>query len=180
MYYLRSPVGSYQSAPLGLPGLKGASAVGSYQSAPLGLPGLKGASGYRGYIHQPIAGHYLHQPLFPSTTTTTSTTTTPKLVDMLPWLASKLNPNGTLTIGQDVYELGDFSYPMIIIQKPCLKTPFDATQTGTCSTLPRCPDVYSNLTNFSIYQQYFCAIETTDKKYAGVCCPLRNQKNDIF
>ncbi|XP_018575685.1 inter-alpha-trypsin inhibitor heavy chain H4 isoform X2 [Anoplophora glabripennis] len=106
---------------------------------------------------------------------TPSTTTIPKVVDILPWLASKLNPNGSLIIGQNIYDLGESYRP--IIDQECPQTPLNATQSGTCSTLSLCPEVHSFLTDFSIYQQYFCSIEITDKKYAGVCCPPKKQKN---
>ncbi|KAJ8955627.1 hypothetical protein NQ318_001458 [Aromia moschata] len=54
------------------------------------------------------------------------------------------------------YELGDNSLA-ITNNDMCLNTPLNAT--GVCIPLKDCTEVYSYLTDFQVYQQYFCALE---------------------
>ncbi|KAJ8966386.1 hypothetical protein NQ314_003547 [Rhamnusium bicolor] len=69
---------------------------------------------------------------------------------------------------EGVYELGENS--TITVHTKCPKTPVNDTDTGTCTLLKDCPWVYSYLTDFQVYQQYFCPI---NNKFAGVCCPTK-------
>ncbi|KAJ8955617.1 hypothetical protein NQ318_001447 [Aromia moschata] len=85
----------------------------------------------------------------------TSTTTKPLLND-LPWLSSALNSNGTLTVGQGTYDLGETS-TVATSNDECTKTPLNAT--GECTLLKDCSEVYQYLTDFQVYQQYFCALD---------------------
>ncbi|KAJ8920663.1 hypothetical protein NQ315_004802, partial [Exocentrus adspersus] len=86
----------------------------------------------------------------------TATTSKPNLADTLPWLASTLNPNGTLTVGQSTYELEGSSPVGPDIE--CQKTPLNATETGTCTLLSNCLEVHPYLTDFVVYQRYFCTV----------------------
>ncbi|XP_018570732.1 inter-alpha-trypsin inhibitor heavy chain H4-like isoform X2 [Anoplophora glabripennis] len=84
----------------------------------------------------------------------------------LPWLASALNPNGTITVEGKIYELGE-TY-IVDDPKPCSKTMTNNTQPGQCVHLKDCFELFWIVTDFQVYQKYFCPI---DDKYAGMCCP---------
>ncbi|XP_018570736.1 inter-alpha-trypsin inhibitor heavy chain H4-like isoform X2 [Anoplophora glabripennis] len=84
------------------------------------------------------------------------------------WLSSALNPNGTITVAEKTYELGE-TY-IVADPKSCPELSINNTQSGRCVLLKDCPELSSTVIDFQTYQQYFCSIE---EKYAGICCPKR-------
>ncbi|XP_072393627.1 inter-alpha-trypsin inhibitor heavy chain H4-like isoform X1 [Diabrotica undecimpunctata] len=89
----------------------------------------------------------------------------PKIEDKLPWLATAMNSNRTITLPDGVFELGD-SNLVNYAHSACPKTPQGVE--GECVLIKDCPTVLPYLTDLAAYTKYFCPVET---KYAGVCCP---------
>ncbi|CAG9823746.1 unnamed protein product [Phaedon cochleariae] len=99
-----------------------------------------------------------------------SSTPSPTIKSSLPWLSSVLDANNSLNISGGVYEIGGDS--TVNLNPDCPKSPVNSTVKGHCTLLKDCPQVHHFLTDFQVYQQYFCPLEN---KYAGVCCPKINQ-----
>ncbi|CAH1113787.1 unnamed protein product [Psylliodes chrysocephalus] len=91
----------------------------------------------------------------------------PKLEDSLHWLASVISANRTLTLPTGVFKIGKSSLNLPTGDK-CPKNPQGGE--GTCTLIKDCPEVFTLLTDFDTYKQYFCPVQN---KFAGVCCPKK-------
>ncbi|RZC39131.1 inter-alpha-trypsin inhibitor heavy chain H4-like, partial [Asbolus verrucosus] len=100
----------------------------------------------------------------------------------LPWLKDILTENGTLTsppgkkcvnnacISSKQSFSGDYHLSLdaaIANQPECSETPTNSTA-GICTLLPKCPQVFSHLTDVQVFEKYFCPLDT----YVGICCPV--------
>ncbi|XP_068904451.1 inter-alpha-trypsin inhibitor heavy chain H4-like isoform X4 [Tenebrio molitor] len=74
-------------------------------------------------------------------------------------------PLGMLKLGQS----GD-----VTVHPECSKTPLN-DNTGECTLLYDCPEVFSVLTDINIYFKYFCPLN----EFAGVCCPKKNKSSPV-
>lgn len=93
-----------------------------------------------------------------------SPTTTLAESSSLPWLKDVLNENGTITINEATYPLGQNE--TLGLGDTCTNSV--NTTNGQCTLLHECKVIQSYLTDFATYKQHFCEI----KGFAGVCCPL--------
>ncbi|CAG9823745.1 unnamed protein product [Phaedon cochleariae] len=116
------------------------------------------------------------QPVYPdldliATTTDarSNATLSPSIRSSLPWLSSILHSNNSLAISGGVYDIGENS--TVLVNPDCPKTPMSPAIAGFCTLLKDCPEVLPLLTDFHVYEQYFCPLENT---YAGVCCPRKH------
>ncbi|KAJ8920647.1 hypothetical protein NQ315_004786 [Exocentrus adspersus] len=98
-----------------------------------------------------------------STTTKYEETNLEKIKSKLPWLSSLLNENGTISISSGIYDLG--LNETVTDSPECPQTPRNSA--GTCVLLYKCPQIFPDLKDESVYKKYFCELNG----FAGVCCP---------
>ncbi|XP_030759814.1 inter-alpha-trypsin inhibitor heavy chain H4-like isoform X7 [Sitophilus oryzae] len=166
------PVSSLYSARSGITGRFAALGPSGFSGMPMyqfAAPQSIHASGFGGTSSAGLPGlaGYRTTPLYPRENfdiTDISPTTTLAESSSLPWLKDVLNENGTITINEATYPLGQNE--TLGLGDTCTNSV--NTTNGQCTLLHECKVIQSYLTDFATYKQHFCEI----KGFAGVCCPL--------
>ncbi|XP_063902787.1 inter-alpha-trypsin inhibitor heavy chain H4-like isoform X1 [Zophobas morio] len=103
-----------------------------------------------------------HTRLSLSTTIDTSLTHSETLPQ---WLEDLKKNNRSIITPQGSFQLGQKS--VVTTRPSCPSTPTNTT--GICTIIFDCPEVFTLLTDISVYLKYFCPLT----KYAGMCCPVK-------
>ncbi|XP_056645310.1 inter-alpha-trypsin inhibitor heavy chain H4-like isoform X1 [Diorhabda sublineata] len=110
-----------------------------------------------------MATHHSTTPLPIVYTTESTPSPLEQLKQKLPWLAGILNDNGTLNLSKGEFKLG--LNETVLTHPECPST--TPHQTGKCTLIHECPQVFTQLTDIQTYEKYFCDLQG----FAGVCCP---------